>query len=158
MQENDAGSGQTTQVVAWVRVGNACLLRYPPRTLKSWDFDVQESIFRYLSVGVPERLSKVRLIWNLFDNGSPLGKAILEKLNDVVDHYTEGRGLPFHNVTTIAEEEVVEAWWRVVRGTLESMVVAIVQREAVDEIKRTLSNGGESDLGFFVVCTFCFRL
>lgn len=60
------------------------LLRYFPDTLKTWDINIQEAISKNMLVGVLDRLSRVRLVWNLFDDASPLGKAILSKLSTVI--------------------------------------------------------------------------
>lgn len=99
-------------------------------------------------MGVPDKLSRVRLLWDLFDDGSPLGKAILGKLTDVIDLYIEGKGLPSHSAINKDEEDLAEVVWRAVKGTLESMVVARVKIKDVDEIKKTLRHSREIDLVF----------
>lgn len=99
-------------------------------------------------MGVLDKLTKVRLLWNLLDDGSPLGKAILGKLTNVIDLYREGKGLPSHSAVNKHEEELSEAMWRAIKGTLESMVVASTKPKAVNEISKTLRDGGEFDLAF----------
>lgn len=108
LQETEVGCGPSMQADAGVRMGDTRLLKYPPGNLKTWDYDTQEAIFRDLSVGVLDRLSRVRLLWNIFDDGSFMGKAILGKLTEVIDHYTQRRGLPSHIPMTSHEEEMAD--------------------------------------------------
>lgn len=44
------------------RPRDAPMLRYTPSTLKTWDKDVKESIFRDLVVSVPNKLNRVKLV------------------------------------------------------------------------------------------------
>lgn len=68
------------------------MLRYLLRTLKTWDINVQEAIFMDMIIRVPNKLSRVKLVSNFFDDASPLGKTILEKITSLIDHLSEGRG------------------------------------------------------------------
>lgn len=133
-----------------VRPRDEHLLSYPPGILKSWDIDIQESIFRDMAVNIPDKLSRVRFVWNLFDDSSPLGKTILGKLSSVIDKYTEGKGLPSFSGMSRSKVELAEELWKVVKATLEVMVVSRVERKGLDEIRRSHRLGGESDLSYLL--------
>lgn len=68
-------------------------------------------------------MSRVRLVWNLFDNVSSLGKAILRKLLVVIDLHTERKGLPPFCGMAKEETNVEEDLREAVKPTLKEMVV-----------------------------------
>lgn len=84
------------------------MLRYSLGNLKSWEIDIQQAIFRDMAVNIFDKQSRVQLVWNLFDDAGPLGKAILGKLFFVIDQYTKGKGLSFLSGMFWAELDLAE--------------------------------------------------
>lgn len=50
-----------------------------------------------MKVGVPNLAHRTGVLWGLFDDSDVMGKIILQELEQVISHHTQGKGLPIHN-------------------------------------------------------------
>lgn len=100
-------------------------------------------------MSVFDKMNRFKLVWNLFDDTSSLGKAILGRLSTVIDGLTQGKGLPFFYEISKEVDPAEELWYEV-RFALDSMVVSRVENKDIDEIRKGCKLSGESDLAFLI--------